>query len=103
MNRKSVSMKMRHALLKAGVTKQQVAVALAVLSPKGLVKLRLTAQVRSRISSLLVSPGDRCILVRNHKGVRVFSPEGLETAQASAKKHKPHLHSPSGKKSLTSA
>ena len=92
-NKKSAALTMRNALLRAGATEEQIAVAMGVINPQAHKAIKVTRQVVARIVELLDKPGAKCVLIRAKGGIRVMANGSLEKMRASAQKHKPWLKS----------
>jgi len=91
MNKKSMAMKMRNALVKNGASESVIAAALAVMNPPKFPAVKLTGDLRKRIVALLDKPGAKCVLIRNKGGVRAYTPGSLAKLSEVALTHKPYL------------
>lgn len=86
---RALAPKLRAAMTKVGASAEVYQAVMQVLTPKKVKPIKITWELKRRISELLDKPGARCILIRNKASVRVYTFDSLSTLSAVAKKHKP--------------
>jgi hypothetical protein len=90
---RSMTLKVRNALLKSGAREDQVKAALLVLNPKREKAVRISTAVKNRIVAGLSIPGAKLVLTRDKRsGIRVYSMDGFMVATRNAAHATKHAH-----------